>query len=624
MNDAHFCTIRYTIYNYSGVVLSTGICVPLVCKEDDIIYSLGQVPGYEWIPEFYFTAECVQKNPEKLSVGGIITVFFISILGVLFVSGTLIDIYWSRKVIPERKLASPKVKRFEIVDDLEETKNFENEIPKPPLFVEIITAFSFSNNWNKLLNHYPNDKTNLNPLNSLRLIAMLWVILGHTVLFTIFIGYTDSLHIIRYMIPSTAFQIILNATFSVDVFFYLSGFLTTYFVLKELRQRNGHVNWILMIIHRIWRLTPMMILALFFFWQVIPTLGNGPWWSTFMKMNTVACENYWWTNLLYINNFWNFDMEQTCLAWSWYLSTDMQFYLISPIFIFILYKWPKWGFVIIAVLSAGSLSYVAVISSVKDLSPSPLLMDDGFKSYLYTKPWARISTFFIGMLYAYFLLEHEESQQPYSFRKLKFIPQTIFLTSAWILSLFLILFPIFITQPLYKWQGEGWSTAKRVAYLTLSRPSFTIGLANAFHLIMTSQSSVSFKSALSHPIWTPFARLTFGAYLYHPMIIFMNYFSKTRPIDMDGSVILMNWISFSFLSYLASLISFLIIEKPTENLEQIFSKKMKKKKQKDNLEDNLENGMETIQIENNKLNETQEIGLSLDDENENNRLLINS
>ena len=48
------------------------------------------------------------------------------------------------------------------------------------------------------------------------------------------------------------------------------------------------------------------------------------------------CVESWWRNLIYINNFqYSYDM---CMPWSFYLANDMQFYLVSPIFLIMFEK----------------------------------------------------------------------------------------------------------------------------------------------------------------------------------------------------------------------------------------------------------------------------------------------
>ena len=65
-------------------------------------------------------------------------------------------------------------------------------------------------------------------------------------------------------------------------------------------------------------------------------LGSGPFWSQVIGITTGYCKRHWWTNLLYINNLLYYD--EACVGQTWYLACDMQFFLVSPLVFFPLYK----------------------------------------------------------------------------------------------------------------------------------------------------------------------------------------------------------------------------------------------------------------------------------------------
>lgn len=50
------------------------------------------------------------------------------------------------------------------------------------------------------------------------------------------------------------------------------------------------------------RLTPTYMFVLLFYDKLTGFLGDGPTW--FRQQTNPACDKYWWSNLLYINNFW--------------------------------------------------------------------------------------------------------------------------------------------------------------------------------------------------------------------------------------------------------------------------------------------------------------------------------
>mmetsp|Transcript_2851 Transcript_2851/g.3329 ORF Transcript_2851/g.3329 Transcript_2851/m.3329 type:complete len:95 (+) Transcript_2851:913-1197(+) len=73
------------------------------------------------------------------------------------------------------------------------------------------------------------------------------------------------------------FSILLAAPYAVDVFFWLSGFLGSYLMLEMLKKRNGKSQpyWMIML-HRFLRLIPLYLATIFFFWQIMSSVGSGP------------------------------------------------------------------------------------------------------------------------------------------------------------------------------------------------------------------------------------------------------------------------------------------------------------------------------------------------------------
>jgi len=53
--------------------------------------------------------------------------------------------------------------------------------------------------------------------------------------------------------------------------------------------------------------------VLLFFDKLMGFLGEGPYW--FFFQSNPQCDKYWWTNLLYINNFYptTFNDQVSCL-----------------------------------------------------------------------------------------------------------------------------------------------------------------------------------------------------------------------------------------------------------------------------------------------------------------------
>lgn len=50
------------------------------------------------------------------------------------------------------------------------------------------------------------------------------------------------------------------------------------------------------------RLTPLYMFLIMLFIYLVPFWGEGPLWTEYLSHHP-HCRQYWWTNLLYINNF---------------------------------------------------------------------------------------------------------------------------------------------------------------------------------------------------------------------------------------------------------------------------------------------------------------------------------
>lgn len=115
--------------------------------------------------------------------------------------------------------------------------------------VNVLHCFSALNNGRKLLSMKVNPGGGtLTCLNGMRVLSTLWVVIGHT--WTYISIYTHNANSVKEDGMSWWFQGIGNATVSVDTFFFMSGLLVCYLLLKELDRSKGKFNVGLFYLHR--------------------------------------------------------------------------------------------------------------------------------------------------------------------------------------------------------------------------------------------------------------------------------------------------------------------------------------------------------------------------------------
>lgn len=77
------------------------------------------------------------------------------------------------------------------------------------------------------------------------------------------------------------FSIVIAADLIVDIFFWITAFLASYFLLLRLKDNYGSFGglfqFLRIYLHRVMRLIPTYIFALFFFWKFLVLFGgDGP------------------------------------------------------------------------------------------------------------------------------------------------------------------------------------------------------------------------------------------------------------------------------------------------------------------------------------------------------------
>lgn len=62
-----------------------------------------------------------------------------------------------------------------------------------------------------------------------------------------------------------------------------------------------------------------------------------------------------------------------CLSHSWYSAVDMQFYLVSPLLLIPLARWPRFGLGLLAFLFTCSVSVTAALTAINDYPAMPYI-----------------------------------------------------------------------------------------------------------------------------------------------------------------------------------------------------------------------------------------------------------
>ena len=233
-----------------------------------------------------------------------------------------------------------------IVDNKASGRRFggQTEIPQEEKsgnrIIQFLLCFSFSENVKKVFNSREGGDQNLNVFNGVRVLAICYVMYGHE--YSERANNAQNILEVPLITVSNWAMVIEAALYAVDVFFFMSAFLFTYIFLCKLERMQFTVStYFLTIIHRVLRLWPTLALCLLFWWKLTPYVTSGPIWNEFVEGYISVCEDRWWANLLFIDNYFNTFSTGYCLSWGWYLSNDMQMFLLAPLVVSLLHKNPK-------------------------------------------------------------------------------------------------------------------------------------------------------------------------------------------------------------------------------------------------------------------------------------------
>jgi peptidoglycan/LPS O-acetylase OafA/YrhL len=418
-------------------------------------------------------------------------------------------------------------------------------------------------------------------LDGLKVGSILWVIAGHVMAIQSSSGggYSNP----RNFLPPDGLtttvmgQMLFSSRFAVDTFLCLSGFLVVYVLRRKLPECPTAYQVSSVLVLRVLRILPLYVMSLGFWMFVAPHLGSGPFWYQW-KALLEPCQNLWWANALFINNFfpWDLPTTETCFYHSWYLAVDIQlFFLFAPWLVMLYQKSPGFARTLTLLFWTLSVGITAYLSYSRRWSINTF---DGAAVALfdvegYAKPHVRAQSYLAGMFAA--MLPRMTSRR----RR----PRDKFLL---ILSLVGLALLTFITATgayerracrYEEWPsiddcGSTWSAQATFLYTAFSRATWSICIAIVIRLCLEGRG-FALGTCLSWSLWTPFAHLSFGAYLVHPIVIFTWQLGTREKRTFQLLSFFMDFVSVTVVSFAAAAFAALTVEFPVAALVQTHSRR---------------------------------------------------
>ncbi|PVD22481.1 hypothetical protein C0Q70_18295 [Pomacea canaliculata] len=546
--------------SFFPIVLSIGLCVPSTCSSTDMTSLLTDVLA---LLNTSLTVKVTCREKDKpMDTKAKVGIAICSVLLAMLIAGTVLDILfiqmpkWRSQDIMSFKATNGFVGQDEH-QPLLHHQPAKAYVPEPGVVSRFLIAFSIYTNCSKLLSTRQ-PPGSLTCIHGIRFLSMTWVVLGHSFLFAMSSAENAGRYLPVFIQRWTS-QAITSATVSVDSFFALSGMLVAYLTLKEMKKRNGKLNWFMFYFHRFWRLTPAYMLVIMVYTCLSPYWGDGPLWPETLG-DRDKCISYWWRNFLYINNL--FPFEQMCLAQSWYLANDIQFYILSPLIFLPLFYFPLLGIGSATVFMLVSAITPAMLTMRDSLPPgivakvevNSTIMTDYMDFYI--KPYNRMGPYVVGMLAGYFLYRSDCRL------KIKKVVNLCAWAVATACSL-AILYGLYGAS-----SGSPVTLATSAFYNAVHRHVW--GACVCWVVVACVTGNGGFvNTILSWSAFVPLSRLTYCIYLLHLMMMELYLLNSDTTFYMNDINVVMFFLSILVVSYMAATVASMAFEAPLMGLEKV-------------------------------------------------------
>ncbi|KAF8782072.1 O-acyltransferase like protein like [Argiope bruennichi] len=374
------------------------------------------------------------------------------------------------------------------------------------IFCRILLCFSLKSNFKRLVS----TKTAANSLKCIhgfRFLSITWVVLAHSYFYSGWFSRSFSfLFHTEDMIKEPFGQMIFNGSEAVDSFFFMAGMLVCYVTLKYVKLEGKRFSLKAFLLHRFWRILP-------------------------------------------------------CMMHTWFISCEMQLFLMSLLVLLPMLKSEKIGVAINIFIIVVSAVYTGIITYAKKPLPTLSVMfpDPEFRSlglwYTYGSPISRAGPYFIGFFIGFLILKYPDIK----------IPKKI-LIFGWCLAIVSSGTTIFIMAAWFNLRPP--TPLEVLMYATFYKVAYTAGIAWMIFCCVTGHGGF-INEFLSWKAWVPLSKLSFLIYLIQPIYQTLFIANFRIPNEFTHLHFITQFFGYLCISSLLAMILNLLVESPSLQLEKI-------------------------------------------------------
>lgn len=552
-------------------VSTTGLCGPITCTVQDyeeignpIVETLGLNSSSLSKPLSFYNSE--EFNIRPISSGTMIFIIFSFIFCGIVTTGTYLHTL---------------AKNFP-------SQGFDKKYP-------ILINFSLIKNFN-ILTTTPDNIENTYIFNGIKVLSMLLVTFAHSYYYAKFSPIQNPDQLKDY-ITSFIHRLTYSSVFTGDIFFLATGFLLSYLTRNLILANPTSFSWGKFIIHKLLRVVPLYFYIYIFYLTAFNYIGYGPAWPIHNFLTSPSCDNYWYTNFIFLNNLIPYN-RYSCMEWSWFMADYIQFLFIVPIIIALMFYRKAYFYGFCGFILLSNLVVNIVLTSVYEYNPGAyygFVKEKQFTEY-YEKPYVRVGAFivgiFTGMFYSITMQKNREKVEiqeielgainsetplipqakrhslPVEMRILALVkaPKLRFL--AWLVILFLIFAPL-------RFENNGpnfWSSFSKVVFMSFESLLFSLSFSIIVIFWMIGNSRWV-KDFLANKFMIVASRVCLAYYLIHPMVIIFAGANSPQDIYIENSYFVFRYFGVVVLSAVFAILLTIMITYPIIGFEKMILRK---------------------------------------------------
>jgi len=434
---------------------------------------------------------------------------------------------------------------------------------------DFLLCFSWYKNVPTIFSTVREDNDPITCISGIGVLAMLWHILSRAYILSYSTDVVENkLYVANTVNKRFLMQPLVNGHSTIDTLLLLSGLSFTYSTLNKMKQQNGKWSLIHVYIHQFFRIMPLYYFFVIFYYKIFIHVARGTNWY-FRDLH--QCSDYFWTNLLYINNFYPTEIQDKCYTNTWYIAIEMQLFVLTPVLVFLLYRYWQSGLATIFSVLCISLSVIGAIAAANDYNANQLQNEmrgggdievSNVYHDIYYKPYCRVNAYLIGILLGFVLYKKWEIPGNLLIR----LSVSFGMMCAAIAIGLAVVFGLYGT-----WHGHTLSDFGNVVYLMLSGTAWSVAIALIIYVCHSGFGFV-INTFLSWSLFVPLHRLSIGVYLIQVMVMLFSYGTLQARFIYTTYTLLVHYSAVVLLTYPIAMLFATFVEYPFLNLKQLILK----------------------------------------------------